>query len=119
MLISAFTVWCMYFINKQEKHSYTTTCSTILIVVFPLIISKFSDNYGLSGDFIFFIYINIIAVILALIFKLKLPKSTEISLIARIKESFGSEVLKNGNFLIANIFGCLVYGIPRINILTY
>ena len=123
LLAPTYAILPHYFNKKLSlTNGIMNFCSAILIVVFPLIISKFLDNYGLSGAFYFLASINIIAAVLALTFKPKLPKSTEISLIPRIKESFGLEVLKNKNFLIwciANIFGCLGYGIPIINIVTY
>ena len=120
LLAATFAILPHYF-NKRLSlaNGIMNFFAAALVVVFPIILSAFLNNYGLKEAFYFLAASNFLAAVLSLMFKPMLPKSTEMKLIPRIKESFGLEVLKNKNFLIwcvASFIGMLGYLIPVINI---
>ena len=96
--------------------------SSIVIVVLPIITGILLRRYGLRETFYVLGALNFMTIIMALSYRPMLPPSdSSLSIVSRLKESFGLEIFRKRNFIIWMVSGFIgIYGymIPIVYIVS-
>ncbi len=122
LITATFAILPHYF-DKRLSLANGIMCgiASILILVIPICTNLLLEHYNLKVTFFFLASLNFVCILMACTFRSILPENTSTSMLQKIKNGFGIEVLKKFKFVIwcvASFIAMIGYYIPIVNIVS-